>query len=303
MAAELSRAWHTAFSGFALTCLAVVSQFPSARLSTALRCVRTGRFDKLRLMHLIDADDGGATTEQPFKGLEASGSPSEDLRACLTRLRRAIKYGTPRITNKASDWIDEFEKMLCKALKRGVSTKACGKFYRACMFKVSAPVLRYVGGAGRNCAATFDMAFLKEQSEARDEFKDAFYTRSRADDADDSDVEEIAPPAKAGRKRDRKGNPKAKAKATTTAQPQGKKALTAAALAKYNAEAPKRLAGVAAGAHVALPSDKSDASFTTFKKDHPPFEVPNVGKRPVCWNFVHPQGCNKRGKCIFAHPH
>ena len=183
-------------------------EFPSSRMSTALRCVRTGRFDRLRLMHLIDAEDSGASTEQPFKGLEASGSPSEDLRACLTRLRRAIKYGTPSIANKASDWIDEFEKMLCKALKRGVSTKACGKFYRACMFKVSAPVLRYVGGAGRNCAATFDMAFLKEQSEARDEFKDAFYTRSRADDADDSDDEEIAPPAKAaGRKRDRKGNP------------------------------------------------------------------------------------------------
>ena len=152
---------------------------------TALRCVRVGRFDRLRLFHLADLDDNNATPEQPLRGLMGSrngisATAETDLRTCFVRLRRAIKYATPDLSSAASDWIDKLEEMLCDAIQEGVGYKALGAFYRSCMAKVSAPVLRYAGGSGRRATATFDMAFLTGTSDARDKFKDAYYRRARA---------------------------------------------------------------------------------------------------------------------------
>ena len=46
-------------------------QVPPKRVTTALKCVRTGRFDKLRLLHLADLDDNG-TSDAPLKALKTN---------------------------------------------------------------------------------------------------------------------------------------------------------------------------------------------------------------------------------------
>ena len=287
--------------------MSLAPQYPPQRVVAALRLLRVGRFDRLRLFHLADLDDHGATPDDPLKRLAHCSSPGEDLRLAFVKMRRAIQFAAPDISVGANGFIDKLEEMLCKALKKGVGSKALGRFYRACMCKVSTPVLRYVGGSGRHSVPKFDMAFLTEGSDALDEFKDAFYTRARdADDSEDDD-EDAARPSK--KRKTTKGSPSKPTvpKVNAPGKPGTGKAAErkarAAALKKYNEAAPKRLAGVASGAMVPLPADKSDASFVAFKTKHPMFDVPGCGKRAVCWNYVHAQGCNKKGACLFAHPH
>ena len=154
-------------------------EFTSDRCKVALRHLRCGRFDKCRLFHLADLNDGNANRDDPLKGLIVSDSPDADLRKSFGKMRRAITTATPEISVQAAVFIDKLEEMLTVALDKGVGHLHLGKFYRACMSKVSAPVLRYVGGDGRSSLARFDMAILDDASDARDDFKDAIYERAR----------------------------------------------------------------------------------------------------------------------------
>ena len=281
------------------------SQYPPQRVTTALRLVRVGRFDRARLFHLADLDDQGATTEEPLKGIIKNPTADADIRKSFARMRRAITVAMPDVSVSAGVWIDKLEEMLTKALAKGVGHLALGKFYRACMLKVSTPVLRYVGGSGRVSTPRFDMAFLEETSEARDEFKDAIYERHAPEASKQGrDTDDVQPLSKKQRK--------AAAAAAATAAVGGGggggagaklNPQAAAALKEYNAAAGKRVAGVAAGAMVPMPKDKKDDSMVAFRAAYPPVSIKGVGSRPVCWNYVHPQGCNKGAECTFAHTH
>ena len=281
-------------------------EYPPQRVTTALRLLRVGRLDKMRLFHLADLEDYSSTTEQPLKALGKSLTPDADLRKSFAKMRRAITVAMPDVSVAAGVWIDKLEDMLTKALEKGVGEYALSRFYRASMLKVSTPVLRYVGGAGRASKPRFDMAFLEEASDARDEFKDAIYERhasgekplsggrmvlaeEESSDSDGSDSDSDG----------HYGPPPSKKQKTGAEQ---KKAV-AAALKAYNVAGGTRMAGVAAGAAVPLPKDKTDASVVAFRAAHPPVKIKGVGNRPVCWNYVHPQGCNKGGDCTFAHEH
>jgi hypothetical protein len=242
-------------------------------------------------------------------GVATRAPPDGDIRRSFSRMKRAIQVASPEISVQAGVWIDKLEEMLTKALAKGVRHKPLGKFYRACMCKVSTPVMRYAGGEGRSAVPRFDMAFLLEESEARDEFKDAIYERGRARDAS---LDDEGPPTKKPRGDRQKKQAAAKkataaaAAAAAAANGGGKKPLAgsaAAALKAYNAAAPRRISGVAAGATVPMPKDLKGDDFVAFRTAHPPVTVPGVGARQVCWNYCHPQGCIKQGDCSFAHPH
>ena len=260
----------------------------------------------MRLFHLADLEDHGGTTEKPLKAVGKSLTPDADLRKSFAKMRRAITVAMPDVSVAAGVWIDKLEDMLTKALEKGVGYQALGRFYRASMLKVSTPVMRYVGGAGRASKPRFDMAFLEETSEARDEFKDAIYERhasgktKRAAVVDPARVDDGDMPLSKRQK-------KALAKAAKSGGGGGggaehKKAV-AATLKAYNEAGGKRMQGVAAGASVPMPKDKTDDSMVAFRTAHPPVNIKGVGTRPVCWNFAHPQGCNKGSGCPFAHEH
>ena len=274
-------------------------EFTSDRCRVALRHLRCGRFDKCRLFHLADLNDGNANRDDPLKGLIVSDSPDADLRKSFGKMRRAITTATPEISVQAAVFIDKLEEMLTVALGKGVGHLHLGKFYRACMSKVSAPVLRYVGGDGRSSLARFDMAILDDASDARDDFKDAIYERARPSSVDhDSDDGQGPKPKKQRLTKDNKRKFGEVDKEVDKESLQKAKA----ALKKYNAAAGERAKGVAKGAIVKMPKANS-AEMEAFRKAHPPIEVPNCGTRRVCWDFVHPQGCAREDKCFFAHPH
>ena len=279
-------------------------EYPPQRVTIALRWLRVGRFDKMRLCHLADLEDYYSTTERPLKVVGKSLTPDADIRKSFAKMRRAITVAMPDVSVAAGVWIDKLEDMLTKALEKGVGEYALSRFYRASMLKVSTPVLRYVGGAGRASKPRFDMAFLEEASDARDEFKDAIYERHASGEkplsgkkrrvlAEESDS--------GGSESDSDGDYESQPSKKPTKKEQ-KKAV-AAALKAYNVAGGTRMAGVAAGAAVPLPRDKTDASVVAFRAAHPPVKIKGVGNRPVCWNYVHPQGCNKGGDCTFAHEH
>ena len=285
----------------------------------ALRCVRVGRFDRIRLFHLVGKEDAG-TADHPLKSL-ASMNPSDAhiaVAESFQRLLQAITIASPSLTPFAIPFLVDFQKVITQAITDKVSNKALSSWYASIVKRVSLPRRQYAYGESASEAASFDIQFIKDMStDERLELERATQDartirlagpakrRPRDDDLEDIDDDD-QPTAKAlkGRKAQKAADRKAKIKAKQEAA----KAARAAAAAGASTALTKveHAAGVTAGTAVPIPS--SDPSLTTKAEKQAAWDVfntahpkPSKQAKSLCWDFFHPQGCAKGASCRFAH--
>ena len=286
----------------------------SETMRKALQAIRTGRFDALRLFHLIKKDDKGTVTD-PLKAL--TSMPEQEARLAVTEafqlLAHVICVATPTLSTSATPFLIKFQKVIVEAIADGAPMDKISKWVASIWALVTQPRRQYSFGEGGSSLAAFSLEFLKQSSDERVELERATQ-EARAKKAARSEV------AKNGRsgandgknKRDRSPgdrlpNPNSKR--------QKKKAAKKIAAGKVEdeedddddddgADDAKHGGGVDVnGAHVLNP--KANAALKTDRERKDAWAAfnlahPKSNGKTACWDFWHPQGCT-RANCKFNH--
>ena len=134
----------------------------------AIRCIRTGRYDQLRLLALGAIDDNG-TTADPLRSLnklEPAVAVAHIVKS-FQMLGVVIGVANPHQYPEASTWIIKFQKVVVEAIELGTSMKIVSKWVASVWHRVSRDCRLYSVGESPLNAAVFDMLFLEQLSDER----------------------------------------------------------------------------------------------------------------------------------------
>ena len=274
----------------------------------AIRHIRTGRYDQLRLLALNGMDDNG-TSADPLRSLaklEAQVAVAYVVRA-FQMLGVVIGVATPHQYPAASTWILKFQKVVVDAIELGTPIKTISNWVGSVWHRVSRDCRLYSVGESAFNAAVFDMQFLEQLTDERRDLESAMQER-RAEVAVDK---KLAGKQLAGRpspfkppivKQQQKG--KGKKRKRGLKPPKGKQ--DDADDDDDDDDAPEHGAGVDVDqpkvpnphANKELKSAKDkQVVWDAFNAAHPRVQ----GAKPHCWDWWHPQGCAKGAGCKFEH--
>lgn len=274
----------------------------------AIRHIRTGRYDQLRLLALNGMDDNG-TSADPLRSLaklEPHAAVAYVVRA-FQMLGVVIGVATPHQYPAASTWILKFQKVVVEAIELGTLMKTISKWVGSVWHRVSRDCRLYSVGESAFNAAVFDMQFLEQLTDERRDLESAMQER-RAEVAVDKKLAGKQPagtgrpgpkttPPKKGekRKRDKKGKGLKGKPDPADADDDEEDEDGETHGAGVDATLPNEL-NPHANKQLKSAKDKQQA-WDVFNTAHPKVN----GEKPHCWDWWHSQGCNKGSSCKFKH--
>ena len=144
----------------------------------AIRHIRTGRYDQLRLLALCAIDDNG-TLADPLRSLgelEPVVAVAHIVKA-FQMLGVVIGVATPHQYPAASTWIIKFQKVIVEAIELGTSMRTVSKWVGSVWHRVSRDCRLYSVGESAFNAAVFDRQFLEQLSDERRDLESAMQER------------------------------------------------------------------------------------------------------------------------------
>ncbi|OUV34606.1 MAG: hypothetical protein CBC48_05655 [bacterium TMED88] len=295
---------------------------------TALRAVRTGRFDIVRFFNIIGKEDKG-TMADPLKTL--AGKSADEAHILIVeafqRLTFVISVAMPTLSTAATPFFFKFQKILVDYINDGAPIPVLSKWAASVLGKVALPRRQYAfNEMGGSSSPRFDITLLENMTDERIELERATQERralkaarsvagGKGNGKSDKPPGYKPPgtkPGKPGQREQRAPDPNSK---RSKKRAREAAALAAAAgggdddddddladgLAVVDDDAePRRAPGVKAGKRVPVPAkslskaDKTKA-WGPFMEKHP-----KVNGVSACWDYWHPQGCT-RENCTFHH--
>lgn len=264
-------------------------EIASPNQQKAFRLVRTGNFPELRLLHLLNRDDGGSVSD-PLKAMKVA-SFAEDFVAVTDRISRVLTAALLPHAAEASTFFAEMRDELIAAVKAGVAMSVASEFYRATIAKACAPVRSFQLGQ-HSRALVWDTELITGASKARSAFERELYKAHASQSRQHRNNKHERPDKY--KKSDPDKRPKPSPDKTKPKDSE---------LSAFNVAAGARHSSISDGDAVAMPKGRQEWSSgdgKAFRDAHPPRKT---AKRniPQCWNFWHPQGCKNPANCDFSH--
>ena len=244
----------------------------------ALRVARTGRYDQLRIFHLIGKDDCG-TSAEPLKSF-ASWSKTERgdaTRDALSMLERVILNSSPAVLPEANAFFTEAKKEMLAAIKEEIHWKPISDYWRFLMVKASSNPNKFAKGLSMTRDPSFDLDWISARSDQRIALDAAIRDAAtrRAAREENGGV---------GKKIKTGADPNAKGK------PPGNRGKAGSPVHHKSVDK--------SAAPVRLPKDAAakKKAIDDFNAAHPA-----INGFSCCFGFYQPQGCSLE-HCSFAHP-
>ena len=275
--------------------------------ASAFKAVRTGALGNIRLLHLLNEKDA-STTQDPLGGFTeySKGGASalcSKLRQAQTTLQRALLHANIMVGCAAIEFFHALFDCICDGVSLGVKLADASEFWRATVAKAQRSMVANRFGLSDARGATYDVAFVKQHSDARVKFDRAVSSAHAL--AQLPPTPAVAPGAPAIDKRKSKAEKlrlEAEAKKAKIAkskdEPKGGAVVTRKeAIAAFNVGKGTHADGVDATAQEVL----MPGALGQFATDCPPCDVGHGHKSRQCFNYCHPQGCALGDACPFAH--
>ena len=265
----------------------------------ALRCVRTGRFDSLRLFHLIGKDDCGSISD-PLKELKKKSFIEQKnlVIEAFQRLMHVISVASPMLSPRATDFLFKLQKVVVDSITDGAPIDSLSTWLASVLALVARPRKQYAFNEGGSSDACFSCDYVTQLSDERTALERATQDAravKAAHAARSGAANDVAPIGKVRKIGDREPDPNSKrslAKAKLARQEPGPKAAEVA----KNEGGVRRGKGVGSkGTSKPPPTGDKDldaagkkVAWYEFNKTHPP-----KGDQRACWFMWQPSGCNK----------
>ena len=251
----------------------------SPRKIKLYQTVRTGRLDKIKIMHLVDMEDEG-TPEHPFKTLKSKGDLSTALLSrAIAELISVIANTTPDDAATAIPFLNKLTSEITKWKGWGVSWDELGKYWAATMRRVTKHSRYFLTGTSDRSSAQYEISWLTQRTTERIALEEAQLS-GRREGKKKMDNSPVKPRPKKPRGDEEEDKEKDKDKDKNKVR-----------------HAP----GIKKGKAQSVPG-KGDKAWDDFNEKHPKAAREKDGAEyPACWDYWHGQGCKRGDKCSFHH--
>ena len=280
------------------------TEVPSAWQSGAFKCIRTGALGDIRLLHLLNEKDS-STTQDPLGGFSSFEKQGEfhlcaKLRQTQTLLQRAIMHSNILLGMQAIEFFSALFDAITEGINLGVKLSDASEFWRATVAKAQRPAVALRLGVADGRGAAYDVATVKQHSDARTKFDRAVSSAFAVVNARQNKVKQPREPRDTDKPKtaaEKRKAAKEKEEQKKLAKGTGQKPTRKEAIAKFNKGKGTNADGVDATA-AAVPIGPNLAQFHT---NCPPCDMGDGFTVKQCFDYCHPQGCTRGESCGFAH--
>ena len=267
------------------------------RVQHATSLIAQGRFDKVKLGHLLDEDDN-SSKDEPLKFFSNKKDAGTLFALAISKIIHITTSANPADAPNAIPMLNSIMSKILKLNSKKLPWKLIGRWWAWITRKMAASAKSFGKGSYNKSGATFDISWVRQQSSAQDQLnEDLLEHLSKRGNfsgeiCSDSDSEPNQQPPK--RKR---GKGLQKKKAALAKKEEGGESPAAKKDDDKKAEHAK---GVKPGKRVPMPAPGTDL-LTAFNTKFGKGKNPKGKEVFACWDFHNPQGCTWGKKCFFYH--